>query len=123
MKKNVTIESIAKTVGDLGIMMKRGFSRMATKNDLVKMATKDDLKHFATKDDLAKAIEDLAMMVKRGFDEMTKTMARKADVDRQFANVDERFDRIEKLILPEHKRRIEHLEGEMRGIKDMFAIK
>ena len=27
MKKNVTIESIAKTVGDLGIMMKRGFLR------------------------------------------------------------------------------------------------
>mgnify|MGYP001573726690 CR=1 FL=1 len=56
-------------------------------------------------------IDDLAVMVKRGFDEVTDKMAKKIEVDRQFFEVNERFDRIEKLILVDHKRRIERLFG------------
>jgi archaellum component FlaC len=71
-------------------------------------------------------IEDLAMMVQHGF----KETARQADVDarfdavdKRFDAVDERLDRIEKLILADHKRRIERLEGEMKDLKDMLAVK
>ncbi len=52
-------------------------------------------------------IEDLARMVQQGF----KETAKKTDVDRQFGEVNERLDRIEKLILADHKRRIERLEA------------
>lgn len=68
-------------------------------------------------------IDDLAGMVKRGFDEITKTMAKKADVDRQFAGVNERLDRIEKIFLVDHKHRIERLEFEVKNLKDLFALK
>ena len=68
-------------------------------------------------------IDDLAGMVKRGFDEMTRAMAKKADVDRQFTSVNERLDRIEKIFLVDHKHRIEHLEFEVKNLKDLFALK
>ena len=117
LKKQTTIDDIAKRVNDLaktvdglGTMVKRGFGQMATK---------DDLKHFATKDDVTKAIDDLAGMVKRGFDEMPK----KPYIDRQFADINKRLDGIERLILTEHKPRIEHLEIQMKNIKDLLAIK
>ena len=71
-------------------------------------------------------IDDLALMVQRRF----KETAKQADVDRQFVGVDKRFDaveerldRIEKLILADHKRRIERLEGEMKELRELFAIK
>jgi len=35
----------------------------------------------------------------------------------------DRFDRIEKLLLADHKRRIERLEGDVRDLKDLLAIK
>ena len=50
-------------------------------------------------------IEGLAGMIKRGFDEIESKMDRKAEVDKQFADVTDRLDRIEKLILADHKRR------------------
>ena len=68
-------------------------------------------------------IEDLAAMVKHGFDDVTSKMAKKAEVDRQFEEVNERLDRIEKLILADHKRRIERLEGEMKDLKEMLAVR
>lgn len=71
-------------------------------------------------------IENLAEMVQRGF----RDVAKKEDTDRQFTGVskrfdavDERLDRIEELILKDHKYRIERLEGEMRELRELFAIK
>jgi len=61
-------------------------------------------------------IEDLAAMVQRGFNDVISQMAKKKEVD-------ERFDRIEKLILADHKRRIEKLEIEMKDLKNLLAIK
>ena len=40
-----------------------------------------------------------------------------------FDAVDARLERIEKLILADHKRRIERLEVEMRDLKDLLAVK
>jgi archaellum component FlaC len=58
-------------------------------------------------------IEHLAGMVQRGFVEMEK----------RFDAVDDRFDRIEKLILADHKRRIERLEEQVKDLRDLLAIK
>ena len=71
-------------------------------------------------------IEDLARMVQKGFDETAK----KIDMDARFDGVQERFnavemrlDRIEKLLIIEHQRRIEKLEDDVRVLKDALNIK
>jgi hypothetical protein len=64
-------------------------------------------------------IDDLAEMVQRGFGETAKQV----DVNKRFDAVDERLEHIEKLILADHKRRIERLEGEMRELRELLAIK
>jgi hypothetical protein len=58
-------------------------------------------------------IDDLAVMVKRGFDA----------VDKRFDGVDDQLDRIERLILADHKRRIERLEEQVKDLRDLLAIK
>jgi len=58
---------------------------------------------FATKEDLD--VFPTADMVKRGFD-----------------HVDERFDRIENLLLADHKRRIEKLEAEVKELRNALAM-
>lgn len=64
-------------------------------------------------------IENLAQMIHRGFLETAK----KDEVDVQFAGVNERLDKIEKLILADHKQRIEKLEIEVRELKELLAVK
>ena len=64
-------------------------------------------------------IDDLAMMVKKGFDETAKREA----VDLRFDKIDERLEKIEKLILADHKRRIEKLEIEVKELKELLAVK
>ncbi|KKQ77265.1 MAG: hypothetical protein US98_C0008G0002 [Parcubacteria group bacterium GW2011_GWC1_38_6] len=64
-------------------------------------------------------IEDLARMIKKGFDETSK----KKEVDDRFDVIENRLEKIEKLILADHKRRIERLEGEVRDLKDLLAVK
>jgi len=58
-------------------------------------------------------IDDLAIMVKKGFD----------GVDLRFDKVDESFDKIEKLILTDHKRRLEKLEEEMKELRGLLALR
>lgn len=58
-------------------------------------------------------IEHLAGMVQRGF----------GDMEKRFDAVHDRFDRIEKLILADHKRRIERLEEQVKDLRDLLAIK
>jgi len=55
-------------------------------------------------------IEDLAGMVKRGFDGVDKRVKDLRD------EMNDRFDRIEKLILADHKRRIERLEEQVKDL-------
>jgi archaellum component FlaC len=49
--------------------------------------------------------------------------ARLREIEKRFDAVDDRFDRIEKLILPDHKRRIERLEEQVKDLRDLLAIK
>ena len=43
-------------------------------------------------------------------------------VKRSFDHVDARFDRIETLILADHRKRIEHLEQEVKELKHALAM-
>jgi hypothetical protein len=58
-------------------------------------------------------IEDLAGMVQRGF----------KDVGKRFDAVEDRLEGIEKLMLVDHKRRIERLEEQVKDLRDLLAIK
>ena len=64
-------------------------------------------------------IEDLARMVQKGFEDTAK----KVDMDARFNVVESRLDRIEKLLIVEHQRRIEKLEDDVRVLKDALNIK
>ena len=64
-------------------------------------------------------IEDLARMVKRGFDETAK----RNEVNLRFDKIEECLEKIEKLILADHRRRIEKLEVEVKELKNLLAIK
>ncbi|MBI2049902.1 MAG: hypothetical protein HYT35_00380 [Candidatus Staskawiczbacteria bacterium] len=64
-------------------------------------------------------INDLAVMVGKGFDGVDK---RFDGVDKRFDAIDFRLDKIEKLILADHKRRIEKLEEEIKEIKGLLAV-
>lgn len=70
-------------------------------------------------------IDELAVMVQKGFDK-TATNAdmdfRFEQVDKRFNQIDKRFDKIERLILEDHKRRIEKIEDELKEIKGTLAL-
>ena len=67
-------------------------------------------------------IDELAVMVQKGFNEVTRDMATKTELKSFRTEVNNRFDKIEKLILADHKRRIEKLESEVKDLREMFAM-
>jgi len=64
-------------------------------------------------------IDELARMIKKGFDDTAK----KADVGLRFDKIENRLDRIEKLLIEDHQKRIEKLEDEMKELKAALALK
>jgi len=71
-------------------------------------------------------IEDLARMVQKGFEETAKASEVNKEfreIDKRFDEIDGRLDKIEKLILADHKRRIERLEIEVKELKEILAFK
>jgi len=64
-------------------------------------------------------IDDLTRMVQKGFLETAK----RAEVDKRFDKVDDRLERIEKLLIAEHRRRIEKLETDVKELKELLAVK
>jgi len=76
-------------------------------------------------------IDDLARMVKSGFDGTDKKIDNTIkemklgfkQVDKHFDIIEGRLDKIEKLILADHKRRIEKLEIEIKELRELLAIK
>ncbi|MDP2930165.1 MAG: hypothetical protein Q8N56_00955 [bacterium] len=64
-------------------------------------------------------IDTLAGMIAKGFSETAKT----AEVNLRFNKIDDRLDGIEKLILANHKVRIEKLEEEVKYLKELLAVK
>ena len=70
--------------------------------------------------------DDLAVMIHNGFEKTaTIEMVEKGfeKVDKRFEQMDRRFDKIEKLILADHKERIEKLEEQMKELRGLLAIK
>ena len=68
-------------------------------------------------------IDDLAIMVQKGFNDVTKEMATKSELFSMKSEMNKRFDKIEKLILSDHRERIEKLEFEVKELKDLLAFK
>lgn len=64
-------------------------------------------------------IDELALMVGKGFQSVDK---RFDEVDKRLDRMDKRFDRIEKLILADHKDRIERLEMQVKELKELIAF-
>lgn len=62
-------------------------------------------------------IDELAQMVNRGFDNTEKR------IDKGFKEINFRLDKIENLILADHKKRIERLENEVKELRELFALK
>jgi len=58
-------------------------------------------------------IDDLARMVSKGFN----------GVDQRFNKVDNTLERIEKLLIAEHRRRIEKLENDVKELKELLAVR
>ena len=64
-------------------------------------------------------IDDLAGMVQKGFEETAK----KDEVNERFDKIEDRLESIEKIILADHKRRIEKLEDEVKELRELLAVK
>lgn len=70
-------------------------------------------------------IDDLARMVAKGFEDTATKQdlnSLKSEMNKKFDGMDKRFDKIENLILIDHKRRLEKLELEMKELKNALAI-
>ena len=76
-------------------------------------------------------IDDLARMVKEGFDDTGERIGgveeRIGGVEKMvkdgFAKMNERFNKIEKILIADHQQRIERLEEEIKYLKELFAVK
>jgi len=69
-------------------------------------------------------IDDLAKMVNSGFDGVTKEMRSGFQQnDERFDEINRRFDKIESLMLVEHRTRIERLEKKVERLEGLLAVK
>ncbi|OGM12020.1 hypothetical protein A2V80_01775 [Candidatus Woesebacteria bacterium RBG_16_39_8b] len=64
-------------------------------------------------------IDDLARMVQKGFLETAK----KTEVDKRFDRIDNKLENIEKVLIAEHRRRIEKLEANVKELRELLAVK
>ncbi len=67
-------------------------------------------------------VDDLAVMVQKGFNDVTDKMATKSEMNLGFTKVNDRLEKIEKLILSDHRERIEKLEMAVKDLKDLLAF-
>lgn len=71
-------------------------------------------------------IEDLARMIQKGFEGTAKKQsvnARFDGIDQRFDKVEDRLETIEKLLIVNHRERIERLETEVKELKKLLAVK
>jgi len=61
-------------------------------------------------------LEDLARMVQKGFEETAK----EKEVNLRFNEIDERLDRIERILFWDYKNRIEKLEDQVKKLQTDF---
>lgn len=65
------------------------------------------------------------LWLKKGFDDVLERMATKDDIKRlesRLDTIEDRLETIEKLVLANHKNRIEKLEAEIKYLKDALAV-
>lgn len=68
-------------------------------------------------------MDDLAITAQKGFSETRSGIeSLSKSVDKRFDFVDKRLDKIEKLIIADHRQRIEKLEEEMKELKNLLAV-
>jgi len=65
-------------------------------------------------------IDDLAGMVQKGFDGVDLRFDK---VDKRFDKIEDRLETIEKLLIVDHRHRIEKLETEVKELKELLAVK
>ena len=63
-------------------------------------------------------IDDLARMIKKGFDETPTRM----EMNKRFDALESKFDRIERVVMQDHRQRIERLEFEVKNLKNLLAV-
>ena len=68
-------------------------------------------------------IDQLARMVQKGFEETATKQDLKNEIEGLRSEMNKRFDRIENILLEEHRRRIEKLEDKMQEVRDALAMK
>lgn len=64
-------------------------------------------------------LDKLAGMVQRGSEEMAK----KTEMDKQFSGVNQKLEKIEKILLAKQNDRIEKLEKQIHEIREALAMK
>jgi len=68
-------------------------------------------------------LDDLALMIARGFEETTKRIdlgTLEKEMNLRFSEVNERLDRIEKILFWDYKNRIERLEDQVKELQADF---
>ena len=66
---------------------------------------------------------ELGRMISVGFAGVDKRFdAIEERFDKRFDAIDARFDKIEKVVLADHRRRIEQLEADMKILKSALAV-
>ena len=63
-------------------------------------------------------IGDLARMVQKGFEETAK----KEEVNMRFNRVENRLETIEKLLIKDHRIRIEKIEEDIKELKSLLVV-
>ena len=69
------------------------------------------------------SLDDLALMVAKGFEETAKKVdleSLEKEINLQFGEVNERLDRIEKILFRDYKNRIEKLENQVKELQSDF---
>ena len=69
------------------------------------------------------SLDDLALMVAKGFEETAKKVdleSLEKEINLQFGEVNERLDRIEKILFWDYKNRIEKLENQVKELQSDF---
>ena len=97
-KKKMTIEDLAATVENLTVVVKEGFKKTATKDEL----------------------ENLALITAKGFASVDERFERVDErfekMDERFDKMDERFDKLE-FMVGGHGRRLDKTEDNIRILK------
>lgn len=70
-------------------------------------------------------IDELAVMVQKGFagnDKRFDETVTKEELKSLKNEIVKRFDRLEKVLVAGHEKRIEHLEHEVKELRELFAM-